>query len=67
MHILHDSRETELEVELPCRELGRRIAILVHESETELNDLQKINIAAQQLILVVGLRSELADGTGNDT
>lgn len=62
-----DSRETKLEIELPCRVVGRCVAVLVHECETELDDLEEIYVAAKQLILVIGCGTELADGSRDDT
>jgi hypothetical protein len=31
-HIINNLREAEFEIELPCREIGSCIAILIHES-----------------------------------
>jgi hypothetical protein len=61
------SRKTEFEIELKSRQVWGRVAVLIHESESELNDLQQIDVAAEQLVLVVGCRSKLSDRAGNDT
>lgn len=61
-----DPREIELEVELPRRRAGRIVAILVHEREAELDDLQQVDVAPQQLVLVVHCAAELADWPDDD-
>ena len=43
---LRNLREAKLEIELKCRVVWSSVAILVHESEAKLNDLQEINVAA---------------------
>ena len=57
---VHVFRQVELEVELPSRRTRvRKLPFVVEEGETELDDLQKIDVASQQLVLVVGRRLEL--------
>ena len=58
----HDLREIKLEVELPCRALGWRVAMLVHEGDADLDDLEQVHITPQQLVLVVGRAAKLTDG-----
>lgn len=38
--------------------------MFVHKCEAQLDYLQQINIAAQQLVLIVGVASELSNGSG---
>ena len=56
-----DLREVELEVELPRRRAWRIISVLVHEGEAELDDLQQIHVAPQQLVLVIHRAPKLSD------
>lgn len=56
------SREVKFEVELPRCRAGRIISIFVHEREAELDDLQEVDVAPEQLVLVVHCAAELADG-----
>ena len=37
------------------------VAVLVGEREADLDDLEKVDVAAQQLVLVVGGAAKLAD------
>lgn len=62
-----DLREIELEVELPRRRAGRIVSVFVHEREAELDDLQKVDVTPQQLVLVVHCAAELADWPDDDT
>lgn len=59
-------RKIELEVKLPRRRAGWIVAILVHEREAELNDLQQVDVAPKQLVLVVHCATELADWSDNN-
>ena len=59
-------REVELKVELPRGRPRWIFARLVHEGQAQLDDLQEVNVAAQQLVLVVGVAAELPDGPGDD-
>lgn len=54
-------RQIELEVELPRRRPGRIVSAFVHERQAELDDLQQIHVAPQQLVLVVHCAAELTD------
>lgn len=56
-------RQVELEVELPRRRARRIIPILVHEGEAQLDDLQKVHVAPEQLVLVVHRAAKLTDGS----
>ena len=55
-------REVELEVELPGGGPRGVVPVLVHEAEAQLDDLQQVHVAAQQLVLVVHRAAELPDG-----
>lgn len=61
-----DLREVELEVELPRRRARRIVSVFVHEREAELDDLQKVDVTPQQLVLVVHCAAELANWPDND-
>lgn len=61
-----DLREVELEVELPRRRAGRIVSVFVHKREAELDDLQKVDVTPQQLVLVVHCAAELADRPDDD-
>lgn len=56
------SREVKFKVELPCCRAGRIVSIFVHEREAELDDLQEVDVAPEQLVLVVHCAAELSDG-----
>ena len=57
---VHVLGQVELEVELPRGyTVGRQVCRLVHESQAELDDLERVDIAPEQLILIVGRGSEL--------
>lgn len=56
------SREVKLKIKLPRCGAGRIVSIFVHERETELDDLQEVDVAPKQLVLVVYSAAELADG-----
>ena len=60
-------REVEFEVELPRRRAGGVVPVLVHEREPELDDLQEVDVAAQQLVLVVHGAAELANRSDHHT
>jgi len=60
-------RKVELKVELPCGRPWRILSLLVHEGEAQLNDLQQVHVAAQQLVLVVGVAAEHPDRPGDYT
>lgn len=66
LHISKHLRETKLEIKLPCREVRRRVAIFIHECEAELDNLQQIDIAAKQLVLVISSGTKLPDRPGHD-
>ena len=58
---VHVLRQVELEVELPRgHAVGGQVRPLVHEGQAQLDDLEQVDVAAQQLILVVGRGGELA-------
>ena len=56
-------REIKFEVELPGGCSWGVVAILVHERQSELDDLQQVHITAQQLVLIVHRAAELPDGS----
>lgn len=56
------SREVKLKIKLPRCGAGRIVSIFVHEGEAELDDLQEVDVAPEQLVLVVHCAAELADG-----
>eukprot|EP00964_Phaeocystis_antarctica_P049726 scaffold28807_cov67-Phaeocystis_antarctica.AAC.18 len=58
--------EGEFEVELKGADARGQLALLVTEGEANLDDLQKVDVAAQRLVVKVGRRLEGADGTGDD-
>lgn len=51
---------TEPKVELPRRGLWWKVAILVRERDADLNDLEKVDIAAHCLVVVVGRSLEVS-------
>jgi len=53
--------QVELEVELPGGVARRRLAIVVHEGQTQLDDPQQVDVAAQQLVVVVRRGAKFAD------
>ena len=61
-----DVREVELEVELPGGGAGWIISFLVHEGQTQLDDLEQVHVTPQQLVLVVHRAAELADRPDDD-
>lgn len=62
-----DLRETELEIELPGRVIRSSVSIFIHKCETKLDNLEEIDVTAEQLILVVGGRSKFANRSSDDT
>lgn len=52
-------REIKLEIELPGAEAWWCLALLIKKGESQLDDLQEVNITTQQLVLVVCIASEL--------
>ena len=58
VHVLVD---VEVKVELKRGRLHRHVALLVHEREAQLNDLQQVHIALETLILIVGRLEVTAD------
>jgi hypothetical protein len=65
--VQRNSRQTKFEIELKSRKIRRRVAIFIHERQSELDDFEKIYVAAKQLVLVVGCGSKFADWSGDDT
>jgi len=63
IHILAD---VETEIKLPRGAARRLLAVLIVKREPDLNDLEQIDVAAEQLILVVGRALELPDGPRDD-
>ena len=58
---VHVLRQVELEVELPGGgPTLRDFALFIQESEAQLNNLEKVYIATQKLVLVVSCGLELA-------
>ena len=57
---VHVLRQVELEVELPGGDprVGQ-LTLLVQERHPQLDDLQQVDVATKQLVLVVGRRLEL--------
>lgn len=61
------SRKVKLEVKLPrCCARGI-IPFLIHEREPELDDLQEVDIAPQQLVLVIHCAPKLSDRSDNNS
>ena len=56
----------EFEVELEGADARGQLALLVAEGEPDLNELQKVDVGSQRLIVKVGGRLEGADGAGDD-
>lgn len=55
-----DSLDTEVEIELPGRDVLWQVPVLVCESEPHLNDLEQVDITPHGLVMVVGRRLERA-------
>lgn len=60
-------REVKLKIELPRWRPGWVVPLLVHKCEAQLYYLEQIHIAAQQLVLIVSVASELSDRSGYNT
>lgn len=60
-------REVKLKIELPSRCSWWVFTLLIHKSEAQLDYLEQVHIAAQQLVLVVSIASEFSDWSGNNT
>ena len=58
--------EGEFEVELEGADARGQLALLVTEGEADLDYLQKVDVAAQRLVVKVGGRLEGANGTRDD-
>lgn len=58
-----DARRVELEVELP-RALVWKVALLVRKGDTELDELEQVDVAPHRLVVVVG--TGLAVGSSQD-
>ncbi len=54
------------EVELPGGDALRHVSPAVQEGESQLDDLEQVHVAAQQLVLVVGARLEVSDRPTTD-
>ncbi len=51
---IHVLREVKLEVELPrCYPRVGKTSLVIEESQSKLDDLQEIDIAAEELILII--------------
>jgi len=58
---VHVLRQVELEVELPGGGTAfRQLSLVVQEGQPQLDDLQEVDVASQELVLVVGGGFELA-------
>ena len=57
----YNLRKIKLEVKLPCADWSWAVSIFVHERESNLNDLEQINITCQHLILVFSCTAELTN------
>lgn len=61
------SRKVKLEVKLPrCCARGI-ISFLIHEREPKLDDLQEVDIAPQQLVLVIHCAPKLSNRSDNNS
>lgn len=56
-----DSREVEFEVELPGVNARRIFSLLICESQAQLDDFQQVDVAAQELVLVIDGAAEFTD------
>jgi hypothetical protein len=54
------------EVELPGGDALRHVSPAVQEGQPQLDDLEQVHVAAQQLVLVVGARLEVSDWPTTD-
>jgi hypothetical protein len=54
------------EVELPGGDALRHVSPAVQEGQPQLDDLEQVHVAAQQLVLVVGARLEVSDRPTTD-
>ena len=61
------SPEAEPEIELERGLPGRPLAILVVERHSQLNQLQQVHVALQQLVLIVRGTLEFTDGLSHDS
>ncbi len=63
-HVVVDA---EAKVELPCADLGGKIAVLVAERDAQLDELEQIDVASQCLVVVVRRAFECAYWPRDDT
>lgn len=63
----HNLRKVEFEIELPGAKAWWCFALFIKESETQLDDLKEVNIASQQLVLVICIASKLSNGPRHHT
>ena len=57
---VHVLGQVKLEVELPGGDALGQVALVVQERQTQLDDLEQVHVAPEQLVLVVSRRPELA-------
>ena len=63
---VHIFCEIEFEVKLIAKD-GGSFALVVHERDTELDDFEQVDVATQQLILIIRSGAEFSDRSGHDS
>jgi hypothetical protein len=61
-----DSPQTEFEVELPATHL-RHVALFVRERQSELNNLEEVDVTPHGLKVIIRARTECSYRTSDDT
>lgn len=56
----------EPEVELPCTGVRRKVSFLVAHRDTQLDQMQEIDVAAKCLVVIIGRSPEIANRARND-
>lgn len=59
--------DAEVKVKLPCRHVLRVISVFVRECESDLDDLEQVNVAPHGLIVVIRGCLEGADWSRDNT
>lgn len=62
-----DSREVEFEVELPGVDTRRIFSLLICESQAQLDNFQQVNVAAEELVLIIYGAAEFTDRPDNNS
>lgn len=64
VHVVVDA---ELEIELPCADARRELAILVAQGQAELDDSEQVDVTPEGLVVVIARPAKRADRSCDDT